>query len=548
MSYIKKISTFIISTLFFTATLESSAAFPPIYSCPGPSACIITTYNGLTFPDGTLQTTAASGSGGGITTLTGDVNANGPGIATSAISKIQGKTVSGTTGTSNVVFSISPSMTTPSFSSIVNTGTLTLPTSSDTLVGRSTTDSLQNKVYVESVNSSTLVGTTAISASATVDLYLTNTSGGAFTITLPAANTVPNGRTYEFKDIGGVNEATPITIARTGSDTIGTLAASKIYYTNFGSIKLMSNGSNGWNIVGGTSRLTRQNFTSSTTFTAQAGVTGYIIYGRAGSAGGAGGGGGGAGSTTTAGGGGAGGGSGVSAISSSLPFSLTPGTTYTITIGAGGSGGSTGTGAAAAAGGGAGVAGGASGSGGNTSFDSLMTWFGTSGLTAGGGGAGSTGTAGALNTTSYVSAGTYATYGNGGTGGAPATAGNAPSQNNFITPAGFRFANDGVTQGRPGSSGGANGGGGGGSCGSIAGGDNNSSTQIVLGNGGTGGGAGVGGFNATSPTGSAINGLGGPGGAAGGGGGLLAVTGTAGGNGAAGMAGSNGRIILTWSE
>lgn len=490
------------------------------------------------------------GSSGNIATpraITGDIGINNTGVT--IINSIKGNAVSGGTGVGgNVVFGTSPTLTTPVIASIVNTGTLTLPTSTDTLVGRATTDNLSNKVYVESVNGSTLTGTTAISAAATVDLYLTSTSGGAFTITLPAANTVANGRTYEFKDIGGVNEATPITIARTGSDTIGNLASSKIYYTNFGSIKLMSNGSNGWNIVGGTSRLTKQTFSASTTFTAQAGVTDYIVYGRAGAAGGAGGGGGGAGSTTTAGGGGAGGGSGVSAITSSLPFTLTPGTTYTITIGAGGSGGSAGTGAAAAAGGGTGVAGGASGNGGNTSFDTLMTWWGTSGLTAGGGGAGGTGTSGALNPTSYVSGGTYSTYGNGGTGGAPATAGNAPAQNNFITPAGFRFANDGTTQGRPGSSGGTNGGGGGGSCGSIAGADNNSSTQIVLGNAGSGGAAGVAGNSGTSPTGSAINGLGGPGGPAGGGGGLLAVTGTAGGNGVAGMAGSNGRIILTWSE
>ena len=41
----------------------------------------------------------------------------------------------------------SPTITTPIISSIVNTGTLTLPTSTDTLVGRNTTDSLTNKSF-----------------------------------------------------------------------------------------------------------------------------------------------------------------------------------------------------------------------------------------------------------------------------------------------------------------------------------------------------------------------------------------------------------------
>jgi hypothetical protein len=51
------------------------------------------------------------------------------------------------TGSGSVVLATSPTLTTPSFSSIVNTGTLTLPTSTDTMVGRATTDTLTNKTY-----------------------------------------------------------------------------------------------------------------------------------------------------------------------------------------------------------------------------------------------------------------------------------------------------------------------------------------------------------------------------------------------------------------
>jgi hypothetical protein len=48
----------------------------------------------------------------------------------------------------------SPTLTTPVISTISNTGTLTLPTSTDTLVGRATTDTLTNKTlgnYTETV-------------------------------------------------------------------------------------------------------------------------------------------------------------------------------------------------------------------------------------------------------------------------------------------------------------------------------------------------------------------------------------------------------------
>jgi len=41
---------------------------------------------------------------------------------------------------------------TPKFSTISNTGTLTLPTSSDTLVGRATTDTLTNKTITAAIN------------------------------------------------------------------------------------------------------------------------------------------------------------------------------------------------------------------------------------------------------------------------------------------------------------------------------------------------------------------------------------------------------------
>jgi hypothetical protein len=65
------------------------------------------------------------------------------------------------TGTGSAVFGTSPTLTTPNIASIVNTGTLTLPTSTDTLVGRATTDTLTNKTLTSPVvNTPTISGGT----------------------------------------------------------------------------------------------------------------------------------------------------------------------------------------------------------------------------------------------------------------------------------------------------------------------------------------------------------------------------------------------------
>lgn len=67
--------------------------------------------------------------------------------------------ISDETGTGALVFGTSPTLTTPVISSIVNTGTLTLPTSTDTLIGRATTDTLTNKSI--SLTTNTISGTLA---------------------------------------------------------------------------------------------------------------------------------------------------------------------------------------------------------------------------------------------------------------------------------------------------------------------------------------------------------------------------------------------------
>lgn len=74
----------------------------------------------------------------GNLSVTGQYQVSGSQIAAANLSN-------GTSGSGAIVLATSATLTTPHIASIVNTGTLTLPTSTDTLVGRATTDTLTNK-------------------------------------------------------------------------------------------------------------------------------------------------------------------------------------------------------------------------------------------------------------------------------------------------------------------------------------------------------------------------------------------------------------------
>lgn len=173
-------------------------------------------------------------------------------------------------------------------------------------------------------NTVTVSGSTSIAAGATALTYLTTTAGGTFALTLPLVGDVTQGYPIVFADTGGVNETAPLTLIPGLSNSIGGLYQNKIYYTNYGTLRLVGDGAFNWNLVGGSQKLTQQTFNASITFKAQAGVATMIVFGRGGSGGGGSGGGGGGGTTAAAAAGGGGGGGGAHCITRSKEITLVP--------------------------------------------------------------------------------------------------------------------------------------------------------------------------------------------------------------------------------
>lgn len=116
-------------------------------------------------------------------------------------------------------------LTSPAMSTIVNTGTLTLPSSSDTIVGRATTDTLTNKTV--SMTSNTITGTTAQFNTALSDgdfatLAGTETLSGK-TLTSPTEN---------YPTLKSPQEITTVSAtAATGTISFDYLTQAILYYT-----------------------------------------------------------------------------------------------------------------------------------------------------------------------------------------------------------------------------------------------------------------------------------------------------------------------------
>jgi hypothetical protein len=110
-------------------------------------------------------------------------------------------------------------LTTPVISSITNTGTLSLPTSTDTLVGRATTDTLTNKTLTSPVISNPKISLT-YSAKTSAYTFASGDEGGIFSMNNAAAQqfNIPTDATFNFA-IG--TEFTVFWVTGAGQPTIG---------------------------------------------------------------------------------------------------------------------------------------------------------------------------------------------------------------------------------------------------------------------------------------------------------------------------------------
>jgi len=148
--------------------------------------------------NGTWNSFAA---GSGVTSIiTGTGLTGGPITSTGTISI--DSTVVTLTGTQTLT---NKTLTAPVIATIVNTGTLTLPTSTDTLVGRDTTDTLTNKTISGSSNTLTNIANASLTNSTISGVAL---GGSLFNLTAGTGVSFSAGTTY--------NGSAAITINSTG--------------------------------------------------------------------------------------------------------------------------------------------------------------------------------------------------------------------------------------------------------------------------------------------------------------------------------------------
>ena len=141
-------------------------------------------------------------------------------------------------------------LTAPTISTITNTGTLTLPTSTDTLVGRDTTDTLTNKTLTSpiiniAINAQTGTTYTSVLADNGKLVEMNNASANTLTVPLNSSVAYPVGAQIYILQTG----AGQTTIAATVGVTINATPGLKLR-TTWSSATLIKRATNTWVLVG----------------------------------------------------------------------------------------------------------------------------------------------------------------------------------------------------------------------------------------------------------------------------------------------------------